>query len=940
VESLANDSLNRNSERLVLVSDASTEAERLIASMRVRKVKVRDVPLMLLAGRVEAQKPMLVICDGQAPKVIQAIEKMRQGVWGAKVELLLLGIDAKTVDTIRSTVADIDTRLFARPIDVYSVLQRVEEILGESEDVVRGGGRSMASLPRVGQNSISAPGRSVTPATRRARSSIPQLNGRAEPPPPIPASEREVGQTRTGSIPPISEANIPESAPIGSAAVGRMSEELESLLQDADRRLGPGPVSMQPLSLLNLRMTPEQELDAILPADVLSALDEPIDLDDDDETSHPVGRSERDSSMAPRDEPVAVFSLGATNAEASPERGTGTSPSDEDTPVGRPGGRRFTTASGSEPPSAVKTGSVLTPVPASVRTHNTHLGQPSTVQGSSPTASEPTDGAVGGREIQRAADDLRENAFLEGGSVLKVSDPRKGTNESVVPGTNPAFFEPESAKQSDVSSTTPPHPTRARSDDAVRVWASLEDEPSSFGRSESRVGVDSTGFVARREDASGTSTSPPLGAMSRSLHQPDRELVSPESRTRLEPYAGSDSRASRRVEPVESRSSVESRASVRMEHEPRPLSEPRSFAEPRSSEGGAAEGRPTIDIPTALGKGDVVRALARCVRGRYSGALAIEDDAGIRRVVLREGDFVMVASGIDGESLVAFLIQRGDLEADAARLTRKLPQFGRHAGAALIAHGYLRQDELWPVLRAHAEWLLGRAIGVQQGSAGLEGELSARLQAEPAVFGGTTGAEVLVEIVRRSVSPELAVEALGGPKTRVTRGPLLRLLSECALLAKESQLVERAEGMALDELIKQAQAPDFAAAVYALVELSVLETFAPTAEPRKHSEGPPPRDGLDDNAVRGRVASRRALVDEGDYFSLLGIAHDATGYEVRHAYLSLRREFEPARLLTAATADLREDVDLVIDVLDEAYEVLRDSTRRERYRRALEAAPR
>jgi hypothetical protein len=306
---------------------------------------------------------------------------------------------------------------------------------------------------------------------------------------------------------------------------------------------------------------------------------------------------------------------------------------------------------------------------------------------------------------------------------------------------------------------------------------------------------------------------------------------------------------------------------------------------------------------------------------------------------MREGDFVMVASGIEGESLVAFLIQRGDLKADAARLTRKLPQFGRHAGAALIAHGYLRQDELWPVLRAHAEWLLGRSISVQQGAAGLEGELSARLQAEPAVFGGTTGAEVLVEIVRRIVSPEMALEALGGPKIRLAKGPSLRLLSECALLPEENQLVERADGFALGELLKLAQAPDFAAAIYALVELNVLQTLAPSVEQRKVSERPPARDGLDDNAVRSRVAIRRALVDEGDYFSLLGVSHEATGYEVRHAYLSLRREFEPQRLLTASTADLRDDVDLVIEVLDEAYEVLRDSARRERYRRALDAAP-
>jgi len=44
-------------------------------------------------------------------------------------------------------------------------------------------------------------------------------------------------------------------------------------------------------------------------------------------------------------------------------------------------------------------------------------------------------------------------------------------------------------------------------------------------------------------------------------------------------------------------------------------------------------------------------------------------------------------------------------------------------------------------------------------------------------------------------------------------------------------------------------------------------------------------------------------------------------------------------VLTAATADLAPDVRLVAEVLDEAYEILREPHRRDRYRRAIEAGP-
>jgi hypothetical protein len=346
-----------------------------------------------------------------------------------------------------------------------------------------------------------------------------------------------------------------------------------------------------------------------------------------------------------------------------------------------------------------------------------------------------------------------------------------------------------------------------------------------------------------------------------------------------------------------------------------------------------------LSIPTAIGPGDVVRALAELIRNRFSGAYAVEDDLGVRRIVLRDGDFAMVASGIEGESLVAFLIQRGDLSADAARLERKLPQFGRHAGAALIAHGHLRQDELWPVLRAHAEWLLGKTLAVERGSGDLESELPARLQSEPAVFGGATGAEVLIETLRRVLQPEQALHTLGGPRARLSIGQTRSLLNECALTNRETRIVEECDGKTIGQVLTEAESNEFATALQALVALGVLTVLAPAAREFASEQEFPPRDAFDDAAIRSKIGLRRALADEGDYFAFLGVDREATGYQIRHAYLDLRREFEPSTLLTATTAELRDDVDVILEVLDEAHEILRDAARRERYRRALAADP-
>ncbi len=349
---------------------------------------------------------------------------------------------------------------------------------------------------------------------------------------------------------------------------------------------------------------------------------------------------------------------------------------------------------------------------------------------------------------------------------------------------------------------------------------------------------------------------------------------------------------------------------------------------------------PPAPMPSVMGPREAPLVLARAVALRTTGALCIESEDGIRRAVLREGDIVTAASGVDGESLLAFLGARGDLPREVVqRLTGKVPPFGRHAGAALVAHGHLRQDQLWPVLRAHAEWILGRALLVPRGTAVIEEEPPGRLKGEPSVFGGSTGAEVFIEVVRRTIAPDEAVERMGGLGARLSGGENESLLSECALDAEERDLFTRMRGSTLGELVAASSEQDVAAVAYGLALLGVLDVLQ-ALRGADADDGAGKVDHLDEDAVRARVRARLELVDEADYFALLGIGKDATGYEVRRAFLELRRAFDPARLLTPQIADLADDVRKIAVVLEEAYEILRDNARRERYRRAISASPR
>ena len=365
-----------------------------------------------------------------------------------------------------------------------------------------------------------------------------------------------------------------------------------------------------------------------------------------------------------------------------------------------------------------------------------------------------------------------------------------------------------------------------------------------------------------------------------------------------------------------------------------------AFGEPSPSPPAVRNEPSVVSPPIVLGPTEPARVLGRAIADRATGTLTFESESGVRRIVLREGDLVTAASGIDGESLLAFLGARGDLPKErVAQLAGRLPPNGRHAGAALVAQGALGQDQMWTVLRAHAEFLIGRCFSITSGAAQMEVEAPGRLRNEPSVFGGSTGAEVFVDTVRRWIDTDNALRALGS-SSRVGDGASGALFGECALGQTETALLSRSRGESVGSLVGANPGVDVAPLLYALALLGVIDVVRAVA-PRQPSVDMPTHDpdALDDDAVRDRVRARLDLVDEGDYFALLGVPRTATSYDVRRAYLDLRQAFDPARLLTPRLADLSDDVRKISSVLEEAYEILHDGARRERYRRAIEDVP-
>jgi hypothetical protein len=86
---------------------------------------------------------------------------------------------------------------------------------------------------------------------------------------------------------------------------------------------------------------------------------------------------------------------------------------------------------------------------------------------------------------------------------------------------------------------------------------------------------------------------------------------------------------------------------------------------------------------------------------------------------------------------------------------------------------------------------------------------------------------------------------------------------------------------------------------------------------------------------RAALLARYALVEEGDYFEVLGIARDATAADVKRAYDRIARELAPDEIDPAMARELGAKIDAIREVVGEALRVLGDERLRPRYQNSL-----
>ncbi len=322
-------------------------------------------------------------------------------------------------------------------------------------------------------------------------------------------------------------------------------------------------------------------------------------------------------------------------------------------------------------------------------------------------------------------------------------------------------------------------------------------------------------------------------------------------------------------------------------------------------------------------------ALAELIRDLYlderNGTLILGRSGVEKRVRLDRGMILGVASSLDDERMVPFLVQRGALREEQAETLKGLDD--EQCAEILVQSGRISMEELGRARRELAQQVL---TGVFRWES-----LEYRFEEGTAATGpATTNVVISFELIIRALRSMAGFEPIREALQRQDRA--LRLseqvylpFDQLSLTPVEGFLVSRIDGQAkVRDIMSQVPPSDedpAARFVFGLLILGLVQFVPPIGS------GPLSCGDL----VRGEEEKRRreeresseirdfyAKAREGSPAEVLGIVADLTPDQVKASYQALKERFAPSRFLKKVQADLREELQIIEARLVEAYVAL------------------
>jgi ActR/RegA family two-component response regulator len=343
----------------------------------------------------------------------------------------------------------------------------------------------------------------------------------------------------------------------------------------------------------------------------------------------------------------------------------------------------------------------------------------------------------------------------------------------------------------------------------------------------------------------------------------------------------------------------------------------------------------------ALERRGVSEILSATAQVRLTGRVEVAAGGVLRRVFLDHGRPVYADSSADGEDLAAWLAAEGYVARNAlARARARAAQIGGTPEEILMETGYLKPDDVYRALHGH---VVDRVLALFALEAGETVVIQGGPRPLDPVDLGMHPGRLVLDGVRRKYGRLRLYRAYGTP-TSVPRARSEISRDGLVLRTDEESVLASCDGVRTAlEVARTARVGevDCLAILYALSVLGFVDP--PQGRPRAGALPPlaeseliragAPRTADDLPGFSDLVGSKLTEVQSADYFHVLGVPRTASSAELRAAWETLRRRFDPHRV--RRDGPLWHPVMEIAAVVEDAWRMLSDTRLRARYEQAL-----
>ena len=334
---------------------------------------------------------------------------------------------------------------------------------------------------------------------------------------------------------------------------------------------------------------------------------------------------------------------------------------------------------------------------------------------------------------------------------------------------------------------------------------------------------------------------------------------------------------------------------------------------------------------------DIASLISRLHHRKFSGALSVSRGEVKKTIYFDGGRPVFAASNDAHDRMGDLLYREGKISREQhARTCERVVSSGRRMGELLVEMGFLKPRELLPAVRRHIEDIIYSVFAWRDGAyliANREPPSERiRLSRHPAAL--------VVEGVRRKYDLDRLLDSIGSEDAVLSpRSPnAIEAVAHVADLGTEERaMLAMFDGArTLGQVVVESGIDELTCAqlAFALVALGAVEVvFRGDDEVTQTGSGRSTAlVGETDIAIdRQRVLAKLALVEEADYFMLLGVRRDASRFEIQRAYEAARRDYARDAFPEPVADELGDELDEINELIEEAYRILLDDGMRRAY---------